>query len=348
MSAHMSNLSYANTAKDYLAGHMDGTELSMSCRLPAYFLVNARCRLVGAFFNGVFLLGLALSIFLQSIERFFNPETVDQPLAVIVLGAVGLALNIVSAAFVHDHHGHSHGHSHSKGHDHKHGDEEGDDEENAGLLSRHSHDGHNHDDEHNEVHPDSESENLHQMHNHVRLPPPIDPHGDLGMFGVFIHVVGDAINNIGVIIVGYLIYHLKSANKYYADPAASLIIAIIIFASAIPLTLRTARILLEVAPKYLDMQAIESDLLSLPNVLSIHDHHIWHLSQSDLLATLHVRVPSTLSLVEWHQVEREMRQCLVGFGINHVTIEVEANDVISRGCSEGQITRQNSICSINN
>ncbi|TIC21719.1 cation efflux protein [Wallemia mellicola] len=148
-------------------------------RLPGWTYGWHRAELVGAFFNGVFLLGLALSIFLQSIERFFNPETVDQPLAVIVLGAVGLALNIVSAAFVHDHHGHSHGHSHSKGHDHKHGDEEGDDEENAGLLSRHSHDGHNHDDEHNEVHPDSESENLHQMHNHVRLPPPIDPHGDL-------------------------------------------------------------------------------------------------------------------------------------------------------------------------
>lgn len=295
------------------------------------------------------MLGLALSIFLQSIERFFNPEIVDQPLAVIVLGAVGLVLNIVSAAFVHDHHGHSHGHSHGR-HDHKHkhdDDNYSHPDEEEGLMSRHSHDV-DHDHDHESQRGDNESDNLHQMHNHVRLPPPIDPHGDLGMFGVFIHVVGDAINNIGVIIVGILILKLKSINRFYADPAASLVISIIIFASAIPLTLRTARILLEVAPKYLDLQAIESDLLSLPNVLSIHDHHIWHLSQSDLLATLHVRVPSTLTLTEWHTVEREMRMCLGGFGINHVTIEVEADDVISRGCSEGQITRQNSVCSINN
>ena len=145
-------------------------------------------RLVGAFFNGVFLLGLALSIFLQSIERFFNPENVDNPLAVMILGAVGLVLNIISAAFVHDH-GHSHGHSH--GHGHKHDDEHShDDEEAAHLLGRNSHDSHNNNEDIN----DNASDDLHQMHNHVRLPPPIDPHGDLGMFGVFIHVLGDAIS----------------------------------------------------------------------------------------------------------------------------------------------------------
>lgn len=255
-------------------------------------------------------------------------------------------LNIISAAFVHDHGHGGHGHSHGK-HEHSHSNSD----EEEGLLSRHSHDDdheHSHSHSHNDENSHDNENSLHHMHNHVRLPPPIDPHGDLGMFGVFVHVVGDAINNIGVIIVGVLILKLKSENRFYADPAASLIISIIIFASAIPLTLKTARILLEVAPKYLDLQAIESDLLSLPNVVSIHDHHIWHLSQTDLLATLHVRVPSSLTLTQWHTVEREMRQCLAGFGISHVTIEVEADDVASRGCSEGQLTRQNSVCSINN
>jgi len=56
---------------------------------------------LGAFFNGVFLLGLALSIFLQSIERFLNVEVVDSPKLVLIIGAIGLALNIISALFVH-------------------------------------------------------------------------------------------------------------------------------------------------------------------------------------------------------------------------------------------------------
>ena len=51
----------------------------------------------GAFFNGVFLLALALSICLQSIERFINIQPVDSPLLVLIMACTGLGLNIISA-----------------------------------------------------------------------------------------------------------------------------------------------------------------------------------------------------------------------------------------------------------
>ena len=60
-----------------------------------------RAELVGAFFNGVFLLALALSIFLQSVERFINLEFVKDPFSVLIVGCVGLALNMLSATIVH-------------------------------------------------------------------------------------------------------------------------------------------------------------------------------------------------------------------------------------------------------
>ncbi|KAG5647876.1 hypothetical protein DXG03_007800 [Asterophora parasitica] len=86
-----------------------------------------RAELVGAFFNGVFLLALALSILLQSIERFVNVEPVESPIQILIVGSVGLFLNIISALVIHgmtpwfyfysqyidagiaDHGGHSHG-----------------------------------------------------------------------------------------------------------------------------------------------------------------------------------------------------------------------------------------------
>ena len=91
-----------------------------------------RAELVGAFFNGVFLLALALSIFLQSLERFVNIEALEDPLSMLVVGCVGLGLNLLSAGIIHgemlwlvlflslylqfgwfsDHHGHSHGNGH--------------------------------------------------------------------------------------------------------------------------------------------------------------------------------------------------------------------------------------------
>jgi zinc transporter 1 len=56
---------------------------------------------VGAFFNGVFLLALAMSIFLQSMERFVHVEVVTSPKLVLIIGCIGLALNIISAITVH-------------------------------------------------------------------------------------------------------------------------------------------------------------------------------------------------------------------------------------------------------
>jgi len=59
------------------------------------------CPVTGAFFNGVFLLALALSIFLQSIERFVHVEPIESPVMVLIVGVVGLTLNIISAIIVH-------------------------------------------------------------------------------------------------------------------------------------------------------------------------------------------------------------------------------------------------------
>lgn len=60
-----------------------------------------RAELVGAFFNGVFLLALALSIFLQSLERFVNLQPLEDPQSMLVVGCVGLGLNLLSAGIVH-------------------------------------------------------------------------------------------------------------------------------------------------------------------------------------------------------------------------------------------------------
>jgi len=55
--------------------------------------------------------------------------------------------------------------------------------------------------------------------------------------GVLIHVAGDAANNVGVIIAGAVIWKTKSHSRYYADPAVSVAIALMIFFSSIPLGL---------------------------------------------------------------------------------------------------------------
>ncbi|KAJ4290543.1 hypothetical protein N0V90_010760 [Kalmusia sp. IMI 367209] len=227
----------------------------------------ARASLLGAFFNGVFLLALGLSIFLQSIERFVDIKEVERPGIVLIVGSVGLALNIISGIFLHEHdhgdgHGHSHGHGPSDDHIHSH------DEEEAALQL---------------TNPN------HLSHNHTTLLAS-KKHRDLGMLGALIHVLGDAFNNIGVIISALVIWLTHSPKRFYIDPAISLYIALMILATAIPLTRRSGTILLESAPPGVDLAHVKKDLESIPGVLGVHELHVWRLNQTKSLASAHVIV----------------------------------------------------------
>lgn len=248
-----------------------------------------RAELVGAFFNGVFLLALGLSIFLQSLERFFHPEVVTSPTLVLIIGGVGLVLNILSATFVHDHHGHSHSTSDA-----------------AIPLSN-----------------ARQSDTIHDSHNHRVNPPVVSPVHNVGLAGVLLHLLGDAINNIGVMVAAVIMMKTTSPQRFYADPAVSLGISLIIAASAVPMTYKSGRVLLEASPVHLDLAKVKEDLLSIPSVLSVHDLHVWHLSQTVILGSLHVCVPLGTSLEQWGKIEQSLQHCFEEYGISHVTISPE-------------------------
>ena len=59
---------------------------------------------------------------------------------------------------------------------------------------------------------------------------------DLANSGVLLHVLGDAINNIGVIIAALVIWKAKYEGRYYADPRVSMGISFMILLSCLPLS----------------------------------------------------------------------------------------------------------------
>ncbi|KNG46332.1 cation diffusion facilitator family metal ion [Stemphylium lycopersici] len=244
----------------------------------------ARAQLLGAFFNGAFLLALGVSIALQSIERFISIEHVEKPKLVLIVGCVGLFLNIISALFLHEH-------------DHDHGSGGVDNEE---VLS---------------------PSPTHANHLHIIAKP--KKHGmDLGVLGVLVHVIGDAINNIGVIISAVIIWFVKSPNRFYADPAVSMWIAIMILASAIPLTKRSGKILLQSAPMGVKIDDVKHDLEAIPGVLSVHELHVWRLDQKKSIASAHIRV-SDPDIASFMQKAKIFSECLHAYGIHSATLQPE-------------------------
>jgi len=145
---------------------------------------------------------------------------------------------------------------------------------------------------------------------------------DLGILGVLIHVLGDAINNIGVIISALIIWLTHSSSRFYADPAVSMWIAIMILISAIPLTKRSGKILLQSAPLGVRIEDVKHDLESIPGVLSVHELHVWRLDQRKAVASAHV-VVSDPDMESFMKKAKVISECLHAYGIHSVTLQPE-------------------------
>jgi len=153
-------------------------------------------------------------------------------------------------------------------------------------------------------------------------------HGDLNMRGVWLHVMGDALGNIGVIGAALFIWLTPFSWRAYADPAVSLVIAFIILYSAYPLCRAASRILLMAVPLGVNIDDIKADVIALPGVAGCHHVHVWQLSDTTLVASLHVRVDEDLingteSGDEYMRLARGIRKCLHAYGIHSTTIQPE-------------------------
>lgn len=181
-------------------------------------------------------------------------------------------------------------------------------------------------------HPTNEANSrLHANHNHTQ-PKSAGKgshghsHGDLNMRGVFLHVLGDALGNIGVIATALFIWLTPYSWRFYADPVVSLVITVIILASAVPLCMAASRILLQAVPTGLSIDEIKADILSLHGIDGCHHLHVWQLSDTKLVASLHIRVQFDFKgegSQEYMELARQVRSCLHGYGIHSSTIQPE-------------------------
>ncbi|EHK19156.1 uncharacterized protein TRIVIDRAFT_13321, partial [Trichoderma virens Gv29-8] len=172
---------------------------------------------------------------------------------------------------------------------------------------------------------------VHTGHNHTLPRKPGSKvsghnHADMGMHAMMLHVIGDALGNVGVIITALIIWLTDWPGKLYADPAVSLVITAIILKTSIPLTLATSRVLLQATPENISIAQIREDIENLKGVVSCHHIHVWQLSDTKIVASMHLQVSSELDThngEKYMKLARQARKCLHGHGIHSATIQPE-------------------------
>lgn len=146
---------------------------------------------------------------------------------------------------------------------------------------------------------------------------------NLNIRGAALHVAGDLLGSIAAIVAAVVIIY---TGWMQIDPILSIAVAILILKSAWVLVKRSAHVLLEGAPEWLDIDTMREHLIGkIPEVASIHHVHVWGLTPQDLMLTMHVCV-STQPENPTDIIRRVKAQLREEYGIGHSTIEIEVDD----------------------
>lgn len=133
--------------------------------------------------------------------------------------------------------------------------------------------------------------------------------------GALLHVLSDLLGSVAVIVAGVII---QFTGFTMADSIASLLIALIIVPRAVGLVFSSAGVLVEHAPETVSVKEVRDRLVQLPDVIAVHDLHVWSLDGESLLATCHIVTDSP-----HHPVLDAAHDELVNMGIDHSTIQME-------------------------
>ncbi|NWI49617.1 ZNT10 protein, partial [Calyptomena viridis] len=249
----------------------------------------SRADVLGAFGNSVFATALMFSIFVEAIKRYINPQKTEKVLLVLIIGISGLILNLLNYVLFLDC-----CYCRAPHEDPKSGGSPNDPES-----------------------PEEGSEKKKEKKAEA-----------LNIRGVLLHVMGDALGSVVVVITATIFYVLPLGDaacnwQCYIDPSLTIIMVFIILSSAFPLIKETSIILLQMVPKGVNMQLLVDRLARVPGVISLHEVHVWELASKKNIATLHIKCQTPN---EYQDAAYKIREIFHEAGVHSVTIQPEYID----------------------
>ncbi|XP_021900352.1 metal tolerance protein 1 [Carica papaya] len=300
-----------------------------------------RIEILGALVSIQMIWLLAGILVYEAIARLIHDTGEVQGFLMFVVSAFGLVVNIAMAILLGHDHGHGHGHDHGHGHGHVrvhghggdghvHSDrihEDHDKAHNQGITvttHHHHHRGglefgneHHHSDETDATKPllstCSQSEN--KSNGELKE----KKQWNINVQGAYLHVLGDSIQSVGVMIGGAIIWY-KPEWKII-DLICTLIFSVIVLGTTIRMLRSILEVLMESTPREIDATMLEKGLCEMDEVVAVHELHIWAITVGKILLACHVRIKpeADADMVLDKVIDFIKRE----YNISHVTIQIE-------------------------
>ncbi|XP_076881430.1 metal tolerance protein 1-like [Bidens hawaiensis] len=273
----------------------------------------------------------------EAIDRLVNGTVEIEGGLMFGIASFGLVVNILMMFILGHDHGHAHGdHQHDHGvsvttHQHHH-------HGHADNHHQHDHGGHDHNHDHD--HDDGVSVTTHQHHHHGYADDHEHDHeehsqpllktyskdeskekkrGNINVQGAYLHVLGDSIQSIGVMIGAAVIWY--NPKLKIIDPICTLLFSIIVLYTTINMLRDILEVLMESTPREIDATSLERGLCEIDEVVAIHELHIWAITVGKVLLACHVRIrPEAVADLVLDKVVGYINR---EYNISHVTIQIE-------------------------
>ncbi|MBU6390851.1 MAG: cation diffusion facilitator family transporter [Planctomycetes bacterium] len=144
-------------------------------------------------------------------------------------------------------------------------------------------------------------------------------HGhSLNVRAAFLHMLGDTLSSVGVIIGAIIIYY---TNWFIVDPIVSVMLCILILVWSYKLVMESADILLEATPKGINIDEVIASLKQIPGIDNAHDIHIWTITSGMYAMSGHIDTKDMM-ISETAKLSKEINRILgEKFKIGHAVIQ---------------------------
>ena len=137
---------------------------------------------------------------------------------------------------------------------------------------------------------------------------------------VKLHLLEDVFGWVAVLVVSIII---RFARLPFLDPLLSLGISLFVLVKVLNKLIQTVRIFLQSVPESIGMEKLEHTVAGIPEIIGIHDMHIWSLDGEYHVGTVHIVVEQDIPREQIPGIKQKVRDIMTNVGVQHVTIEIE-------------------------
>jgi len=156
-------------------------------------------------------------------------------------------------------------------------------------------------------------------------------HASLNIRGAYLHILGDALSSVGVVIGGGIILY---TGWYLIDPLLSIMISLVIVYGAWALVKESVSILLESVPSHINIETISAEIQKIEGVREAYHIHVWTITSGVYAMSGHVLIEDQPVSSSKDVLDRIRALLADKFKIEHSTIQLECDKCdLSLACS---------------